>query len=96
MNHLALSLSVEEPDVTSLSIRPGVVDTAMQSDVREVHAAFMREQDAARFVKLYKEGGLLRPDQPGNVMARAVLDPPADLSGQYLEYALPLVLTLPC
>jgi NAD(P)-dependent dehydrogenase (short-subunit alcohol dehydrogenase family) len=30
LNHLAMTLSVEEPDVTTISIRPGVVDTEMQ------------------------------------------------------------------
>lgn len=30
LNHLASTLSVEEPDVTSIALRPGVVDTDMQ------------------------------------------------------------------
>ena len=36
MNHLALTLSTEEPDVTTMAIRPGVVDTEMQREIREV------------------------------------------------------------
>jgi NAD(P)-dependent dehydrogenase (short-subunit alcohol dehydrogenase family) len=31
---LAQSLAEEEPDVTSLAVRPGIVDTEMQNDIR--------------------------------------------------------------
>ncbi|KAI4136168.1 MAG: hypothetical protein LQ347_000025 [Umbilicaria vellea] len=85
MNHLAQTLGVEEPDVTSISIRPGVVDTDMQRDVREIHVSGMKEQDAAKFLTLHKEGRLLQPEQPGHVMARLVLRAPRNLSGQFLE-----------
>lgn len=86
MNHLAQTLGVEEPDVTSISIRPGVVDTDMQKDVRDIHISGMKEQDAAKFLTLHKEGRLLKPEQPGHVMAKLVLQAPRDLSGQFLEY----------
>ena len=85
MNHLAQTLGVEEPDVTTISIRPGIVDTEMQRDVREVHVAALREQDAAKFLTLHKEGRLLKPEQPGHVMAKLVLQAPRGLSGQFLE-----------
>ena len=84
LNHLAVTLSVEEPDVTSIAVRPGVVDTQMQKDVREKHSA-MRDTDTAQFRDLYKEGKLLRPDQPGNVMAKLVLNGPSTLSGKFLR-----------
>ncbi|MCJ1297839.1 hypothetical protein MMC08_000627 [Hypocenomyce scalaris] len=86
MNHLAQTLGVEEPDVTTISIRPGIVDTEMQRDVREVHVAALREQDAAKFLTLHKEGRLLKPEQPGHVMAKLVLQAPRGLSGQFLEW----------
>jgi NAD(P)-dependent dehydrogenase (short-subunit alcohol dehydrogenase family) len=35
VNSLAQSLALEEPDITSIAIRPGVVDTEMQRDIRE-------------------------------------------------------------
>ena len=34
LNHLATTLSVEELDITTISLRPGVVDTEMQTEVR--------------------------------------------------------------
>ena len=86
LNHLCMTIGVEEPDITTLSIGPGVVDTEMQRELREVHSSLMTKQDADRFHTLHKEGGLLKPEQPGHVMARLVLDPPKNLSGQFLRY----------
>ena len=77
MNSLAMTLSAEEPDVTTISIRPGMVDTEMQRELREVH-------NAERFVQVHQEGKLLKPQQPGNVMARLVSGAPKDLSGKFI------------
>lgn len=88
MNHLARQIACEEPDITTASVRPGVVDTNMQRDLREVHSAIMSPEDTAKFQGLHQRGELLRPDQPGNVMARMALDPPKELSGSYLKYVL--------
>lgn len=84
MNHLAMTLAVEEPAITTISIRPGVVDTDMQKSIRDVHHTVMDPKDAAKFAELKKTGELLRPEQPGNVMARLSLDAPKDLSGKFL------------
>lgn len=35
LNHLANTIQAEEPDLFAVSIAPGVVDTEMQSDIRE-------------------------------------------------------------
>lgn len=86
LNHVALTLATEEPDVTSVSIRPGVVDTEMQRELREVHHETMDKKDAEKFASLKRDGGLLRPEQPGNVMARLALDAPKELSGRFLKY----------
>ncbi|MCJ1384137.1 hypothetical protein MMC17_007253 [Xylographa soralifera] len=86
LNHLGMTIGVEEPDITTLSIAPGVVDTEMQRELRDVHSSLMTEKDAARFHTLHEEGGLLKPEQPGHVMARLVLNPPTNLSGQFLRW----------
>jgi NAD(P)-dependent dehydrogenase (short-subunit alcohol dehydrogenase family) len=70
LNHLALTLSVEEPSITTISIRPGVVDTEMQREIREVHHERMSEKDRTKFSGFKKDGALLKPEQPGYVMAR--------------------------
>ncbi|MCJ1316912.1 hypothetical protein MMC15_002233 [Xylographa vitiligo] len=86
LNHLGMTIGVEEPNITTLSIAPGVVDTEMQRELRDVHSSLMTEEDAARFLTLHKDGGLLKPEQPGHVMARVVLSPPKNLSGQFLRW----------
>lgn len=60
----------------------------MQRELRDVYASLMVEKDAAKFQSLHKEGGLLKPEQPGNVMARLVLNAPKELSGKFLRYAI--------
>ncbi|TIA39874.1 NAD(P)-binding protein [Aureobasidium pullulans] len=86
LNHLAMTLAVEEPDVTTLSIRPGVVDTDMQVSIRETHNTSMDAKDAAKFKELKETGGLLKPEQPGHVMAKLALDAPKDLNGKFLSW----------
>jgi NAD(P)-dependent dehydrogenase (short-subunit alcohol dehydrogenase family) len=90
MNHLALTLNVEEPLITSISIRPGTVDTAMQKTIREEHNSKMDQKDVEKFAKLHSEKILLRPEQPGHVMAKLVLKAPHELSGKFLRSVMSL------
>lgn len=84
MNHLNMTLATEEPDITCLAIRPGTVDTAMQVDIREKYNTLMDKHDVDKFAGLPHNGGLLRTDQPGNVIAKLALGAPKDLSGQFM------------
>jgi NAD(P)-dependent dehydrogenase (short-subunit alcohol dehydrogenase family) len=86
LNHLATTLAVEESNVTTLSIRPGTVDTEMQRELREVHHTAMDKADAEKFASLKSSGKLLRPDQPGNVLAKLAIRAPQELSGKFLKY----------
>ena len=86
LNHLALTLSVEEPDVTTVSVRPGVVDTEMQREIREQHNKAMSESDAAKFAGLKQGGHLLRPEQPGHVIAKLAVGAEKGLSGRFLDW----------
>ncbi|KAI4249150.1 MAG: hypothetical protein L6R40_000608 [Gallowayella cf. fulva] len=86
MNHLNLTLAAEEPSLTSISVRPGVVDTQMQIDIREVHSALMDEKDVTKFRNLHQQGQLVKPEQPGRVIAKLAVGAQKQLSGQFLEY----------
>jgi len=44
------------------------------------------EPSIMSFKGLPQEGKLLKPEQPGNVMSRLVLDAPPELSGQFLAW----------
>lgn len=86
VNHLAMTLKNEEPDVTTVSIRPGVVDTAMQGDIRDKYLQNMDEKDQEKFVSAKRDGKLLPAEKPGHVIAELALRAPQELSGQFLRY----------
>ncbi|KAF2191024.1 NAD(P)-binding protein [Zopfia rhizophila CBS 207.26] len=86
LNHLALTLSIEEPDITTVSVRPGVVDTEMQRELREVHHETMDKKDAEKFASLKMAGRLLKPEQPGHVIAKLAIEAPKQLSGRFLNW----------
>ena len=86
MNHLAMTIANEEKDITTIAIRPGTVDTEMQRDIREKHNKAMDASDAKKFAELKSSGSLLKPEQPGHVMAKLVLDGPKELSGRFLQW----------
>lgn len=85
MNQLAKTLQAEEPDVITIAIRPGAVDTEMQRELREVHHPGMQEKDSAKFLALHKNGNLLKPELPGRVIAKLVVDGPKNLSGEFMS-----------
>ncbi|KAG9562385.1 hypothetical protein KCU77_g4629, partial [Aureobasidium melanogenum] len=44
------------------------------------------QRDAAKFKELKETGSLLKPEQPGHVMAKLALDAPKDLNGKFLSW----------
>lgn len=84
INHLALTLNKEEPEVTTISVQPGMVDTDMQVALREEHGSSMGS-DAGKFTGAFEQGMLLKPETPGHVLAKLALDAPHDLSGGILR-----------
>lgn len=79
-----MTMALEEPDITSISIRPGMVDTKMQEELRAQHIDVLGPVQGKRFLDAHTEGKLLKPEQPGHVIAKLVLDAPRDLSGKFL------------
>ncbi|KAI9836097.1 MAG: hypothetical protein M1819_001713 [Sarea resinae] len=82
LNHLGRTLGTEEPNVTTISIRPGIVDTQMQTELRDIHSKNMGPKDAEKFLNLKKNGGLLKPEQPGHVMTNGLSGAEANPSRQ--------------
>lgn len=85
LNHLNMTVAREEPDIISVSIRPGMVNTQMQADLREKYTEAL-EQDAHRYVSAYKESRLLRPEQPAHVIAKLALRATREQTGKFLTY----------
>lgn len=80
-----MTLGTEEQNITSVSVRPGVVDTNMQKDIREVHADAMGD-GSEKFKKLHFSGQLLKPEQPGHVIAKLAVGAGKELSGKFLSW----------
>ncbi|KAI1315305.1 hypothetical protein EDD11_000966 [Mortierella claussenii] len=78
------TLAGEEPELTSISINPGVVDTEMQSVIRTKGENTMTPEQHIRFVDLHSSKSLLRPEQPGHVIASLAVKASQSISGQSL------------
>ncbi|TFK29410.1 short-chain dehydrogenase [Coprinopsis marcescibilis] len=86
MNSLCRTLGEEEPDVTSVAIRPGMVDTDMQVKLRLIGADSMSSQDHEKFIKVHSEGKLVKPEDCGYVIAALSLKAPKSMSGAFVSW----------
>lgn len=86
MNAISGHIAEEEPDITSIAIAPGRVDTDMQAVLRSNGKDTMAKNQYDTFVKAFDEGTLLKPSQPGNMIARFVTSPQKSLSGKFIKY----------
>ncbi|KAG0310631.1 hypothetical protein BGZ99_000260 [Dissophora globulifera] len=76
--------AMEEPELTTVSIRPGVVDTDMTATVRKEGVEKMTPNQYAMFSSEKTERSLpyLHPDVPGHVIASLAISAPASLNGK--------------
>lgn len=86
LNHFTRVLAVEEPSVTCVAVRPGVVDTAMQEALRRDGPRFMPAEQAAFYLSLKKEGRLEPPLVPARSVAWLALHAPREFSGKFVNY----------
>lgn len=86
INQLSRSLAAEEPQVTVLAVRPGIVDTAMQEEIRKTGRPAMAEEDYGRLLGMYQQGKLLPPELPGRAIACMALHAPREWSGEFISW----------
>ncbi|GAA5910477.1 hypothetical protein JCM5296_007189 [Sporobolomyces johnsonii] len=86
VNSLGRTLANEEPNIVTVSVRPGVVATEMQEKIRSIGGEHMTEADHARFTGLHERGELLPPQAPGAVLAGLALKAPKELSGGFVNW----------
>ncbi len=86
LDHLTRVLAEEEPSITAVAFRPGVVDTDMQATVRRDGIAGMPEEAYAHFVRIHDEDELLPPEVPGCALAVLALYAPAGWTGTSLAW----------
>ena len=88
MNVYLKCLAREEPEITCMSVRPGIVDTAIvQSLFSDPHRAEVMAPDQFKFMSLQRDNGkLLKPEQPAEMFAKLILEAPKLLSGQFFGW----------
>lgn len=91
LNLLTQILAQEEPEVTTLALRPGVVDTEMQAHIRAEGEGRMEESNYRYLSSLHKQGRLLPPEVPARAIACLALYAPPEWSGEILQWDDPQV-----
>jgi len=86
LNHFTRVLAAEEPALTALSVRPGVVDTAMQTYIRREGPKAMPAEQMAYYQQLKDQGQLEPPEIPARSIAWLALHAPRRFSGQFFDY----------
>lgn len=86
LNQITRVLAAEEPDITAVAVRPGVVDTEMQAVIRKDGASGMPQQDHQRFIGYHEKGELLSPELPGRALVTLALHAPKEWSGEFLSW----------
>jgi NAD(P)-dependent dehydrogenase (short-subunit alcohol dehydrogenase family) len=86
LNQLSRALAKEEEMVTSLAVRPGIIDTEMQVIVRTLGKTGMPEEAYQRFLHFKEQGDLLPPEVPGGVLAVLALYAPREWDGEFLSW----------
>ncbi|MEJ2722741.1 MAG: SDR family NAD(P)-dependent oxidoreductase, partial [bacterium] len=69
LNAATKVLAAEESDVTVVAVRPGLVDTDMQSEVTERGSGVMDEREYRHFTEVHERHDLASPDEVGRAVA---------------------------
>ncbi len=93
LTHFTRVVAAEEPEVTCIALRPGVVDTDMQAAIRERGADAMEADKWAYFRRLKSEQRLEPPETPARAIAWLALHAPRSWSGEFVEYDDPRIAT---
>ncbi|KAL5636458.1 hypothetical protein ACGC1H_000426 [Rhizoctonia solani] len=86
MNSLARTLANEEKDIVSVAVRPGVVDTEMQSIIRSKGLASMNPEEHSKFTTMHAESQLVKPEDTGHVIAGLSVGAKSELSGAFVDW----------
>lgn len=91
LNQFTRILAAEEPDLTVIAVRPGVVDTRMQEVLRSEGPAKMPPEQAAFYRDLKTTGRLEPPQVPARAIAWLALHTPREWSGAFMNYDDPQI-----
>jgi NAD(P)-dependent dehydrogenase (short-subunit alcohol dehydrogenase family) len=91
LNHFTRVLAGEEPELTAVAVRPGVVDTDMQAFIRNEGSNVMSDEQLAYYRQLKALGELEPPEIPGRSITWLALYAPPGFSGQFFDYDDPRI-----
>jgi NAD(P)-dependent dehydrogenase (short-subunit alcohol dehydrogenase family) len=86
IEHFTRILAAEEPGITAIVFRPGIVDTCMQATIRATGRTGMAESDYQRLSGLYEQGRMVPPHLPGRALATVALRAPHEWSGETVQW----------
>ena len=85
LNHFSEVLSVEEPGLICMAVRPGMVDTDMQADIRDQGRAVMTTEQIEFYVGFKERGELQPPHIPAKSIAWLAIAAPARFNGGFYD-----------
>jgi NAD(P)-dependent dehydrogenase (short-subunit alcohol dehydrogenase family) len=85
LEQLTRVVKSEEPEVTTIAVAPGTVDTDMHAILRSKDAGEMSPERVARFHELERDGLLLPPEEVGRGIAQLAIRCPPGWSGRCLR-----------
>ncbi|POW16093.1 hypothetical protein PSTT_01662, partial [Puccinia striiformis] len=86
MNSLCRTLAAEEPEITSISLRPGVTDTDMQEELRSKGKDIMTPTIYQSCYDLYASSKIVRPERPAEVIVNLSIRADRELTGKFLVW----------
>ena len=86
LTHFTRVLAAEEPLLTAIAVRPGVVDTQMQTTIRCEGSKTMPPDQIAYYQNLKYENELAPPSVPALSIAWLALRSPSAWSGRFVNY----------
>mgnify|MGYP002064615560 CR=1 FL=1 len=84
LNHFTRLLAKEEPAITAIAFRPGIVDTAMQAEIRETPSS--RFPQVERWHQWHRTGQLRPPSEPALGVLWLASDFARDANGQLFSF----------
>lgn len=86
LTHFTAVLAAEEPRITAVAVRPGVVDTDMQAIMRGDGPYGVLPETSAYYKDLQAQGMLEPPEIPARSIAWLVLNVPHEMTGTFRNY----------
>jgi len=83
LTHFNRVLAEEVSDVTAISVRPGVVDTPMQAQIRQEGLGVMNPKQYTYYTDLKDKAQLEPPQIPARSIAWLALYAPHNMSGEF-------------